>query len=176
VHYSLVYDASTAASRYPIGALAGLLPLTIGLLLWRFPPLDWGGDERRREEIRDFEGNDPGRLGRTLGLLASAMGVLILVGAPVAEWGGRRKLHDALTQRTYTTVEGTVSNFVAGQPDGHPMERFTVGGHEFMYSPYTATGFNRVSTLGGPMREGLRVRIAEVQGNIARLEIADASP
>jgi hypothetical protein len=33
-------------------------------------------------------------------------------------------------------------------------------------------GFNDSQNHGGPMREGLRVRIADVNGEIARLEIA----
>jgi len=53
------------------------------------------------------------------------------------------------------------------------MERFVVNGHHYEYSDYVVSaGFNNTQSHGGPIREGITVRIADVRGKIARLEIA----
>ncbi|MGH9970245.1 MAG: hypothetical protein ACREBG_20950 [Pyrinomonadaceae bacterium] len=57
--------------------------------------------------------------------------------------------------------------------EGHADETFVVDGHRFSYSDYDETkGFNRTQSHGGPMREGLQVRITHVDGSIVKLEIA----
>jgi hypothetical protein len=85
-----------------------------------------------------------------------------------------RRLSSALREGRCRVVEGAVTQF-------HPMrwgggsdsERFVVDGQRFQYSDYEVTaGFNNTSSHGGPMREGLRVRIHHLNGEIARLEIA----
>ena len=87
-----------------------------------------------------------------------------------AEYAG---LRSALRTGSYLTVEGVVTEFVPGRSDGHPAESFVVNGHRYEYSPYIVTsGFSQIQSHGGPIREGLRVRIADVDGTIARLEVA----
>ncbi len=52
-------------------------------------------------------------------------------------------------------------------------ERFTVCGAAFSYSDYAVTaGFNNTSSHGGPIREGIWVRIAHLGNSIARVELA----
>ena len=87
-----------------------------------------------------------------------------------AEYAGIRR---ALRDSTYVVVEGVVTEFVPGRTDGHPAESFVVNGHRYEYSPYIVTsGFSQIQPLGGPIHEGLLVRIADVDGTIARLEVA----
>jgi hypothetical protein len=70
-------------------------------------------------------------------------------------------------------VEGTVSSFVPMPPEGHAMEHFIVNGHYYEYSDYQViAGFNHTQSHGGPIAEGRRVRICDVGGEIARLEVA----
>jgi hypothetical protein len=75
-------------------------------------------------------------------------------------------------------VEGQVHNlssFANGKA-----ESFTVEGVQFSYSEYSQSrGFHNVSSLGGPIREGLQVKIwyARIEGDpsepvILRLDIA----
>jgi hypothetical protein len=53
------------------------------------------------------------------------------------------------------------------------MESFTVNGHHYRYSDSVVTaGFNNTQPHGGPIREGMTVRITNFGGQIARLEIA----
>lgn len=73
----------------------------------------------------------------------------------------------------YRMLQGVVTNFVPEGNGGHPMERFTLQGVTFSYSTYDGTSaFHLTARHGGPMRDGLSVRLAEHNGRILRLEIA----
>jgi hypothetical protein len=83
------------------------------------------------------------------------------------------ELRQALRSGHFETVEGKVVDFVPMPQSGHAMERFVVNGHHYEYSDYmVSAGFNNTQSHGGPIREGITVRIADVRGKIARLEIA----
>jgi hypothetical protein len=83
------------------------------------------------------------------------------------------QLQQALHSGDFEIVEGKVLNFVPMPPGGHPRERFEVNGHRYEYSDFAITAaFNNSQYHGGPIREGRQVRIADVGGKIARLEIA----
>lgn len=57
---------------------------------------------------------------------------------------------------------------------GHATESFVVQGIQFKYSDYIITaGFNHTSSHGGPIREGLLVRIWHRNGEILRLDIKE---
>jgi hypothetical protein len=57
-------------------------------------------------------------------------------------------------------VEGTVEDFHPMPFGGHDTERFRVGGVHFAYSDFVVSpGFNHTSSHGGPIRQGLAVRI-----------------
>ena len=78
-----------------------------------------------------------------------------------------------------SVVEGPVENFVPMPYQGHSLESFDVAGVHFAYSDYVLTsGFNNTSSHGGPIRQGLYVRIhyvrlgrSEDANSIVRLEI-----
>jgi hypothetical protein len=56
---------------------------------------------------------------------------------------------------------------------GHPNETLSVNGVEFSYSDYVIVPcFNNTTSHGGPIRDGLRVRIAYSGNCILKLEIA----
>lgn len=81
-------------------------------------------------------------------------------------------LSESLRDGTFRSVEGEVVNFVPQGPDGHPIEKFRVAGVSFAYSESDiSSGFHQTAAHGGPIRNRLRVRIADVDGAIARLEI-----
>jgi hypothetical protein len=87
-------------------------------------------------------------------------------------WREYSSLTSALTQGKTRSVEGRVTQFIPEGPDGHPIERFSVEGKAFEYSSYMVTsGFHRVARLGGPIHEGVNVRITYVDGSIVRLQV-----
>jgi hypothetical protein len=66
-------------------------------------------------------------------------------------------------------TEGIVQNFVSLPKQ----ESFSVNGHQFSYSDYVITqAFNNMATHGGPIREGLKVKIWFVGNDILRLDVA----
>jgi hypothetical protein len=84
------------------------------------------------------------------------------------------KLKKALLTGNYEVVEGTINDFVPMPWGGHSMEHFKISDHYYEYSNFIViAGFNKTQAYGGPLRGGLNVRIADVNGQIARLEIAD---
>jgi hypothetical protein len=77
----------------------------------------------------------------------------------------------------YEAIEGTVEAFTPGDPGDHQEETWTVTvdgvPHTYSYSPSRLTpGFRLTAGNGGPIHAGLQVRLAEVAGHIARLEVA----
>jgi hypothetical protein len=88
-------------------------------------------------------------------------------------FGEYRKLSDAYRSGNYTVVEGNVENFHPMPYGGHQSECFTVQTERFCYSDYAIqAGFNQSASHGGPIRQGLPVRIAYYDGQILRLEVA----
>lgn len=78
----------------------------------------------------------------------------------------------AINQHRYLTVEGQVEDFHPMPKSGHSDECFRVRQETFCYSDYAITpGFNQTSTHGGPIRPGLPLRIAYLDGYIIRLEV-----
>jgi hypothetical protein len=71
-------------------------------------------------------------------------------------------------------VEGAVEQFDPMPYTGHKDESFVVAGHHFHYSDYeVSAGFNQSTSHGGPIRDGLHVRIHCKGNEIAKLEIAE---
>jgi hypothetical protein len=92
-------------------------------------------------------------------------------------WSGGDYLHLcwSLRQGHFILVEGTVEHFVPMRYEGHGLESFEVAGHHYEYSDFMLTaGFNNTRSHGGPIHQGVKVRIADVAGSIARLEIGNA--
>ncbi len=80
---------------------------------------------------------------------------------------------EALEEGNCEVIEGKVENFHPMPQEGHDTERFEVDGRHFSYSDYVVSaGFNNTSSHGGPISEGLKVRICHQSGIILRLEVA----
>jgi hypothetical protein len=71
-------------------------------------------------------------------------------------------MRSAIRDHRFSSVEGTVRRFQPMPYTGHALERVCVQDTCFEYSDCVVTsGFNNNTTShGGPIREGLRVRIA----------------
>jgi hypothetical protein len=77
-----------------------------------------------------------------------------------------------LAQGQADVVEGIVTvDFEAG---GGRTECIAVAARRYCYSDYESVpGFNRTRALGGPMRDGLQVRISSIGQTIVRVEVSD---
>jgi hypothetical protein len=97
---------------------------------------------------------------------------LLGVGAGWLNYSNFAELRDAARNGKAEVVEGQVKEFVPMPYQGHANESFVVNGHRFSYSDYDLTkGFNQSQSHGGPIKEGLQVRIEHVDGKIIKLEI-----
>ena len=83
-----------------------------------------------------------------------------------------RYAHGVYQRGEFYEVEGPVHDFRPMPASGHGDECFAVEDRTFCYSEYViAAGFNQTQRSGGPIREGLTVRIEYVGGTILRLEV-----
>lgn len=84
---------------------------------------------------------------------------------------------DALISGQYQVVEGRVSGFHPMPARRHDHEHFTVNGVRFEYSHDSVSAcFNDDAASGGPIREGLPVRVTYRGNCILRLEVANGKP
>jgi hypothetical protein len=83
------------------------------------------------------------------------------------------RARDTYVRGDYSIAEGTVANFLPMPYSGHQNETFSVNGVGFSYSDYEVVPcFNNTASHGGPIRDGLRVRIAYSGDCILKLEVA----
>jgi hypothetical protein len=166
--YQLIYDVTQASPPYWFPA-AGLVGVVLGALLWLFGA--------RLPAARRGPWRSP-RSQKIFAAVFLGFSVLWTAGAAATVLGedcaGRR----ALQSGTDRVVEGPVQEFHPMPYEGHDTERFRVADVRFAYSDYILEGgFNRTSSHGGPIREGLMVRIhysgQPSHATILRLEVRD---
>jgi hypothetical protein len=103
-----------------------------------------------------------------------------LVGITSLMWfmkANHEELVQTIRAGNVNVAEGIVKNFHPMPTAGHDTEHFTVGGRQFAYSDYVITGgFNNTASHGGPIKEGLQVRITYAQARngtiILKVEVA----
>ena len=157
--YEVLFDASSAPKDNSILLVAAALAL-LGLLAVRLGP---GAQLALMKPFRD----------RPVAWRAMMAAWLVLALAVVAG-----ELWSRLGPRESThvmVVDGVVREFVQAARGGPKNESFTVGGVRFRYAQWAARrGFHQTSEAGGPIREGLEVRIHYVgppeDPTIVRLE------
>ena len=159
MHYELIFDAEQAGYRNWWFPAFGLIFVAIGagILLYRSvrPTPNRSRWDRRFPYL-------------FIGFALSWMALAFLM-----TYVDYLHLRDALRSGNFMIVEGKVEDFVPMPASGHPAEHFQVSGHRYSYSDASViAGFNNTQSHGGPMQQGLLVRIADVGGQIARLEIA----
>ncbi|MEW1780679.1 hypothetical protein AB0305_00625 [Arthrobacter sp. NPDC080086] len=94
--------------------------------------------------------------------------------AAISTFSQYSALSKARADNCVRVVEGLVTDFKPMPVTGHAMERFCVSGKCFEYSDYIVTsGFNNTRSHGGPIHEGLQVRVSYVGNTIVKLEIAE---
>ena len=154
MQYTVLFDVIDSGYRQWWFPAMGLIAIAIGTGLVIF--------RRRTERIFPFFFLGFAVLWTTFSFLAS--------------FADYRNLASDLHHGRCTVVEGVVTDLhpmPPGPPAGYKADWFTVGGEPFKLSRYSVTaGFNQMQSQGGPLREGMHVRISHSHGEIARLEIA----
>jgi hypothetical protein len=90
----------------------------------------------------------------------------------ITTFGAYVKDRESLMSGKAGYVEGIVTNFIPMPYQGHAQESFNVDGVSFNYSDYGVTaGFNNSASHGGPIREGIHVRIWYSGNDILKLQI-----
>src|SRR5947209_3961795 len=162
VEYHTVFDVTTAGFRSWSFSAFGLIFVAAGLLL---PLLIRAGVVRKTSPTVD----------RWFPRFVLGFAILWTSGSFLSTYGDYRSAVDAMQGRHVQVVEGVVTAFHPMPASGHAMESFAVAGVKFAYSDYVITaGFNQTASHGGPIRQGLPVRIWHSNGEILRLDIGRA--
>lgn len=83
-------------------------------------------------------------------------------------------LVDAVANKQVGLVTGKVTEFKPRMVQSKGVESFCVNQTCFNYSDTRVTaGFNQIRAYGGPIYQGLPVRISYVGNTIVKLEVAD---
>ncbi|HEX6041485.1 hypothetical protein [Longimicrobium sp.] len=160
--YVLVFDAGAAPLVRATDFVGLGLLAFLGVALWKA--------RGRRAGVSP----PPAPFGNPAVLAALAMFVLLAMGVMAgSRYVGTVHLRERLRDGEYARVEGVVEDFVPGDREGHRTERWSVrsGGRTYRYAYRTSQQVPGFHQAGGPVREGLRVRVADVDGHIARLEV-----
>lgn len=158
--YITVFDISQQSVDWWFPA-AGFLFLVIGIVFVKF--------------ISKLEGHRNAKLVGWFMIVFASFWTLI---AAVSMYSSHTDFLGAYKAAQYSVIEGTVEDFHPMPYSGHAEECFRVENERFCYSDYVIDpGFRQTASHGGPIREGLPVRITYYQGRILRLEIrADSVP
>lgn len=179
VGFAALVDLDAVLARWPLVLTAGASLVALEAFVNRqlllllvfsvFPfaiGLGWELYQRRMPAAERRKGLPPGGAGIVLGtfqlIFAMAFGLPMIS----ATW-----LSQQLADGQAEVVEGpvTIDFEVFGKN-----ECISVAAHSFCYSDSNVTaGFNRTRALGGPMRDGLQVRISSIGNTIVRVEVAE---
>jgi hypothetical protein len=116
-----------------------------------------------------------GRARVVFGWFFLAFAIIWTISAFASTFADNRSVTSALAEGHYDVVEGVVADVVAAPP-GHAQksESFVVNGRRFFYFGYVVgAAFHQMASQGGPIRDGLHVRIACDGERILRLEIGE---
>jgi len=165
--YRVVYDIAQAGYNgwTSLGVLFAFV--LVGLLevffprIWETIPCQWQFN-RPRKVIR-------------YGFLYLSLAIFVLTFA--ATYGQFASVKKQYSEGKASVVEGRVTKFIPGTNSrGSAYENFCVQDKCFEYSDYSSNaGFNTMAINGGPIQEGLQVRVTYIGDTIVKLETADSA-
>lgn len=154
-HFVLVFDAVQAGFSPARLMLPGLVLAAIGLF---FVFLGFHAPTRRRRLFAWI-----------FGPVAAVWGLVWSAAAYRGTTAEYARIRDAMAAGRYTVIEGPVTDYVKERSSGTQPERWKVAGREYVIS---SLRLPRTPLHPGLVKEGTYVRIADVDGQIARFEIA----
>jgi hypothetical protein len=151
--YMTVFDITRSGYRQWPFAASGLIFVAVGLLMPTFIRMGL----LRRSPQKWFR------------LFFLSFAILWTLGAFAGTFIEYRRAVDALQNGEVKVIEGRVAHYWQVP---NKSESFDVQGVRFQYSDFgIIAGFNHIASLGGPIREGLPVKIWYWHGEILRLQI-----
>jgi hypothetical protein len=158
--YQVVFDIADAGYKSWTFPAPGLILVAVGAGLVMF-----------RKRLPGWWGKHP-RASSAFSFFFLGFAVLWTIISFVGTYTEYASLSSAAASGRTKVVEGTVTSFKPMPASGHAMERFCVKDACFEYSDYVITaGFNNTASHGGPIKEGLPVRVTYVDNTIVRLEV-----
>ena len=161
MEYRVVFDVASAGYKSWSFPAFGLVFVVVGAGLVAF-----------RKNLPGWWGKHP-TASNVFAFFFLGFAMLWTVVSFVATYYDYSSLSTAEQTNRVRVVEGIVTKFKPMPATGHAMERFCVSDKCFEYSDNVITaGFNNTSSHGGPIREGLPVRVSYVGNSITKLEVA----
>jgi hypothetical protein len=158
VEYRVVFDVTSAGYSGWSFPAVGLAFVAIGWAGLRGYIPGWGGKRQSR--------------GHAVAFVFFCFAVLWTGVVSVVTYRNHAQLYAAQTSNRVGVVEGIATNVKTSRIFGHPNESFCVSGKCFAYSDNVITGgFNTTISHGGPMIEGLPVRVSYAGDLITKLEV-----
>jgi hypothetical protein len=159
MNYQVVFDVAESGYKGWTFPALGMIFVVIGLFVVVF---------RNRLPTRG-----PKWAARTFPFVFLGVAVLWVAATLSSTYGEYLRFRGALREQTAAVVEGKVERFAPMAQSGHALESFCVKDACFRYSDYLVTSaFNKPSSKGGPISEGLQVRVTYLGNAILRLEVA----
>jgi hypothetical protein len=170
VYYRVLFDAARAGfDARPSVMVASVCAVVVVLgCLWPRQLSEMAGGLLRRE-LTAAEA-------RALAVGLGGCGVLLSLLLARLDYSRYENLRIALQQHRYVTVEGVVSSYVPGDSARNIPESFSVGGRRYAFRAGSVTdGYKGTFSRRSDIRNGVMLRIADVRGIVARLEVRDSS-
>ena len=158
MEYDIVFEISMSGLDKTEFSSPGLLFILIGLVMYRFPKLfarHWSEEWTKR-------------------FAAAWLGLAIFwtVTAFTITYLDQESARESYSSGNFKIVEGPIENFDPMPASGYKKESFSVNGVKFEYSDFVVTpGFNNTASKGGPIHEGLPVKISHIDNVILKLEV-----
>ena len=151
--YTTIFEITQKSYQWWSPAIGLIFVLFGVVLVW----ISWRWESQRQAKLVGY-----------LEIAFASVWVLMAFSSSFSEY---RQCRNAYRTGNYAVVEGRVENFQSISFEGQG-ECFSVQTQRFCYSGDTThSGFSQLASHGGPIREGLPVRIAYFDGQILRLEI-----
>ncbi len=126
---------------------------------------------RRRREFKEAAGSR--ERWRVAVYLLAVVVTLLLTGLQFRAYSQEKAdFVSALADNRARVVEGEITDYTPQAWTGKPLEKFQLGADRFSFDGFGASPAYHVrARSGGRLRNGMRVRLLEYQGNILRIEI-----
>jgi len=161
MNYQTVFDITTSGYKSWSFPGHGLIFIVIGFFLFL-----------ARNNLPGWWGRHP-KASKIFACFYFCFALIWTITSFFATYGEYCSLSSAVKDGRAQVIEGMASNFKPMPASGHAIEHFCVENKCFGYSDYVISGgFNNTSANGGPIKEGLPVKVTFFGNAIVKLEVS----